>query len=525
MFMFITTFSAWLGSIFTTTLCQWLLFIIWNHRYIRLIVHYGSHWSYKTVPIPANPSFTSKDVTVIIPTIHNNFEELKESLQSILACEPYELLLVTTSDKYGKLIAFVKTLEASNIQIFQVPIANKRIQVCEAIPRVKTSFIVMADDDVTWPKTILPWLLAPLEDPKMGGVGPCQRVKRIRSGPLVPRIYNWLGAAYIERRNFEISATHGIDGGTSCMSGRTCAFRSEILQSPLFLEGFKTERWGKYQLNADDDNFVTRWLVSSQWKTWIQYNQECEIETTLENNIKFLYQCSRWARSNIRSNYTSMFVERHVWYQQPWSTYALHFATFTSLAFVVDPMILLLTYQATQQYSSAIQTYAVLGQMIWMLVTKYVKLHGLFIRNPSDLIFLPVSILFGYFHGLIKLYAAATLNMVSVTCCSRLQHLKANPSLQTSWGSRADGDADDEHRMSRRARRSESITLPRGNHPGLPRFIDDKTIHDEVSEKPNSNDEQFSSETDRGSESSYDVNDFDSSTSSPMVMVEEPHGR
>jgi cellulose synthase/poly-beta-1,6-N-acetylglucosamine synthase-like glycosyltransferase len=282
------------------------------HRYTRTIVHFWSHWVYKSVPIPAKPNYTGQDVTVIIPTIHNNFEELRDSLQSILACQPHELLLVTTSDKYIKLVKFTKTLEASNIRVFLTPIANKRIQVCEAIPEVKTSIIIMADDDVTWPSTILPWLLAPFEDERIGGVGPCQRVKRIRSGPIIARCFNWLGAAYIERRNFEISATHGIDGGTSCMSGRTCAFRSEILQSSLFLEGFKTERWGPYTLNADDDNFVTRWLVSKQWKTWIQYNRECEIETTLENNLKFLYQCSRWARSNWRSNYTSLFTEGYV---------------------------------------------------------------------------------------------------------------------------------------------------------------------------------------------------------------------
>lgn len=280
---------------------------------MRLIVNTISHWCYKSFPIHAKPSFTAKDVTVIIPTIHNNFDELKESVQSILACHPYELLFVTTSDKYQRLLQFVKSLEVSNVRVFHVPIANKRIQVCEAIPKVTTSIIIMADDDVTWPNTILSWLLAPFEHGIMGGVGPCQRVKRIRSGPLASRCYNWLGAAYIERRNFEISATHGLDGGTSCMSGRTCAFRSEILQSPLFLEGFKTERWGKYQLNADDDNFVTRWLVSNGWSTWIQYNRECEIETTLENNPKFLYQCARWARSNWRSNYTSLFTERHVW--------------------------------------------------------------------------------------------------------------------------------------------------------------------------------------------------------------------
>jgi hypothetical protein len=97
------------------------------------------------------------------------------------------------------------------------------------------------------------------------------------------------------------------------MSGRTGAYRSSILKSNEFLDGFKTEKWRKWILNADDDNFVTRWLVSHQWKTWIQYERECEIETTLENGPKFLYQCSRWARSNWRSNWTSLVKERHVW--------------------------------------------------------------------------------------------------------------------------------------------------------------------------------------------------------------------
>ena len=44
--------------------------------------------------------------------------------------------------------------------------------------------------------------------------------------------------------------------------------------------------------------------------------------------------------------------------------------------------------------------------------TKVVKLMGLFLRNPSDVFFLPLSVIFGYFHGLVKLYALLTLNMV-----------------------------------------------------------------------------------------------------------------
>jgi glycosyltransferase involved in cell wall biosynthesis len=471
---------------------QWAFLILWAHRYVRLIVHTFTHWIYKSYAIPSKPSYTSKDVTIIIPTIHNNFEELRESLQSILACHPYELLLVTTADRYERLNSFVKTLEASNIRIFHVPIANKRVQVYEAIPKVKTAFIIMADDDVTWPRTIIPWLLAPFENAKIGGVGPCQRVKRTRSGPISARIYNWLGAAYIERRNFEISATHGVDGGTSCMSGRTCAFRSEILQSPLFLHGFKTERWGKFQLNADDDNFVTRWLVSNQWKTWIQYNKECEIETTLENNIKFLYQCSRWARSNWRSNYTSLFTERHVWTQQPWSTYALHIATFTSLSVAFDPLIIFLTIKATKNWSPAHQQIALGLQLSFMLFSKVIKLVGLFMREPADLVFLPVSIIFGYFHGFIKLYAMVTLRM-------------------TSWGSRADGDANDSHRMSPRARRSESITLPPGNQPGLIRYNDDvvaateKLIKTEIGKDSTSDPSSISDDR-------YDTNDMNCTT-------------
>jgi cellulose synthase/poly-beta-1,6-N-acetylglucosamine synthase-like glycosyltransferase len=284
------------------------------HRYARLTVNTFAHWLYKSVPKPKHPSLTNYDVTVIVPTIVNTVEDLRDPLRSLLACDPVELILVTTYDRYARLVEFALSLKDPRVKVYQSRIANKRLQLREAIPRVRSAITILADDDVTWPKTILPWLLAALERPTIGAVGVCQQVKRLTSGSISARCWNWLGADYLERRNFEISATHHIDGGTSCMSGRTCAFRTEILQNPLFLEGFCNERWGQYHLNADDDNFVTRWLVSHGWATWIQYNDECMLTTTLENNPKFLRQCLRWARSNWRSNYTSLISERYVWW-------------------------------------------------------------------------------------------------------------------------------------------------------------------------------------------------------------------
>ncbi|KAJ2903098.1 glycosyltransferase family 2 [Zalerion maritima] len=430
-------------------LCVFCFF--WLHRYVRLIVHCISHWSYKSVPLPLKPTYDSKHVTVIIPTIHNAFEELRPSLLSILACDPYELILVTTAEKQENLKEVVKTLGYPNIRVLYTGMANKRLQVCAALPTVKTRITVMADDDVTWQPAMLPWLLAPFEDKKMGGVGTCQRVKRVFNDSWEARIFNWLGAAYIERRNFEISATHNIDGGTSCMSGRTGAYRSEILNNGEFLQNFQTERWGKYTMNADDDNFVTRWLVNHQWKTWVHALDGLDPTGEATGLVWFgnvistgkfcpfiFSRCIHPQRQPVAdpaSTTTS---------QQPWCSYALHLATFTSLAFLTDPMFLASLWWVSADWDPTLRRRVWWSQFIFMFAfTKVVKLVGLFRKNPHDIMYLPISIVFGYIHGFIKLYALFTLNM-------------------TSWGSRADADTNDDLRMTPRPKRSPSITTPPG---------------------------------------------------------------
>jgi hypothetical protein len=104
-----------------------------------------------------------------------------------------------------------------------------------------------------------------------------------------------------------------IDGGLPCLSGRTVAYRTQILQECDFSYAFTNETWRSFQLNADDDNFLTRWLMNNNWDIRIQKHEECEVQTTLENNSKFLLQCLRWARSNWRSNLKSLVIERTVW--------------------------------------------------------------------------------------------------------------------------------------------------------------------------------------------------------------------
>lgn len=96
-----------------------------------------------------------------------------------------------------------------------------------------------------------------------------------------------------------------------------------------------------------------------------------------------------------------------------WCTYALHFATFTSLAFLVDPLLLFSCWWGTANWDPSNRRILLAAEIAFMFgFTKVVKLVGLFRKNPSDIVFLPVSVLFGYFHGLIKLWALCTLKQV-----------------------------------------------------------------------------------------------------------------
>jgi cellulose synthase/poly-beta-1,6-N-acetylglucosamine synthase-like glycosyltransferase len=218
---------------------------------------------------------------------------------------------VTIHANCDALTRLANRINSKKIRVLSIREANKRRQMCKAIPDVSTRITVFVDDDVVWPRRVLQWMLAPFEDARIGGVGTSQRLKRGSNW------WNWwgfLGAAYLERRNFDCSACLHIDGGLPCLSGRTVAYRSSILQDEAFTHGFTHEEWFKSQLNADDDNFITRWLYSHGWKIAMQYHKEAEVQTTLEHSMKYLNQCLRWVRSNWRSNIKSLVFERHYWW-------------------------------------------------------------------------------------------------------------------------------------------------------------------------------------------------------------------
>lgn len=120
--------------------------------------------------------------------------------------------------------------------------------------------------------------------------------------------------------------------------------------------------------------------------------------------------------------------------------------------------------------------------IVWYLFTKVAKLTGLFRRYPKDIFYLPVSIAFGLYHGFIKLNALYTWNEVSTATVNQLSRKLTH--VQTNWGSRPDGDVDNQERMSPVAFKAEVMNNPVRTTKTLIRYTDEATDKDMAEKKP-----------------------------------------
>ena len=428
------------------------------YRYLWYLIRIVAAATYRPVPLPENPTYiASEDVTIIVPTIDAG-EEFKEAANSWLVGKPKEILIITEEKMLGPLQDLANQVDPERIRVLTVPFANKRLQMSHGIKNTTTDIIVFADDDAIWPPTLLPYVLACFEDQKVGGVGTSQRVQSVGSRMTVWEV---LAAFRLTIRNIEIASSTHIDGGLPCLSGRTAAYRTVILKDPDFLHGFTHDYWlGKYQLNSGDDKFLTRWMVSHGWSTYVQCCKEAELLSTMKPNWRFLKQVLRWTRNTWRSDLRSLFMERYVWTAHPYVAYTM---------VIIFRMLLYLKFRLTRfslsggqnlqsSYASRramsriildVQEYPprrewwlssslvvsnltellynsnflirslsfrniLLSYFVWLSATRTLKLLPHLWHNPEHIIYVPAFIIFGYYFAIMKIYALCTLHEVGL---------------------------------------------------------------------------------------------------------------
>ncbi|KAH9942536.1 glycosyltransferase like family 2-domain-containing protein [Epithele typhae] len=356
--------------------------VIGFYRYLWYLIRIVASLVYRPIPIPENPTYIAEeDVTIIVPTIDAG-EEFKEAAHSWLVGKPKEIIIITEEKMLGPLQDLANAVDPERIRVLTVPFANKRLQMSHGIKNTTTDIIVFADDDAIWPPTLLPSVLACFEDQKVGGVGTSQRVQPVGNSMTVWEV---LAAFRLSIRNIEIMSSTHIDGGLPCLSGRTAAYRTVILKDPEFLHGFTHDYWlGKYQLNSGDDKFLTRWMVSHGWSTYVQCCKEAELLSTMKPNWRFLKQ-------------------RYIWTSHPYVAYTMVDKLFNPITLLAGPFFVgVVVYKSTipveqggfhlpwwlEALTIRMRRNVVVSYFVWLFATRTAKLLPHLWNRPQDIIHL-----------------------------------------------------------------------------------------------------------------------------------------
>ncbi|KAK5938513.1 hypothetical protein PMZ80_009484 [Knufia obscura] len=400
-------------------------------RYYRLVIHlYAYLFVYQADEVPANPTVTGDNVHVVISTIDPGNQAFGICVQSILENRPRELTIVTGGRIHlPAATEALKVLEPYHgstivraISIDTWNEGNKRQQMTTVLDHIaingdesKDTIVVFVDDHAWWNgNTFLAHLLAPLENPKVGLVGTKKHVRRERNSNIILSALNFFACIYLERHNFEITAQNAIDGGAFIISARTCAVRASIVTTEEFRTGFMNEHFffglcGP--LLPDDDNYITRAVVRSGYETKFQNHPNAILGTTLgvdgdstyKKVKKFHGQLLRWARSQWRSNTASLFTDRSIWKRQwVWTAHAGLITSLINYALFWDALIV---YAWSQTDFDGFAGYHLAAMIV---ASKMVKLADFFWRNPEDIVYFPLYIIFTYVHTFYKLWALIT---------------------------------------------------------------------------------------------------------------------
>ncbi|KAF1352243.1 nucleotide-diphospho-sugar transferase [Delphinella strobiligena] len=380
-------------------------FILVAFRYTRLVVNLYYYYTFQSRRLASDPRFTPEDVSVVVPTKFSNPPEHIQCIRQILACGPREVVVVTADCRVDDVC---RSLFAANLLsqviLLSVEKLEKRQQMTTALRKaVSGDICCFADDDVQWPSTFLPTMLACFEDESVGAAGPSQRVQRFPNASGFVNLWNFLGVCYLERRNFMTGATNHVDGSVSTLSGRTSFYLTKVIQNQDFFDYFL------HSDNHDDDKNLTRWTFIRGWKIALQFDPAARIETTLETDcMGFLNQCARWSRGHWRGNFRVMQSTSYWWNVHRYSLYQTYIGQFQTPAFAWDGFMTYALLQAIAGHS-IFQWHCIFSLWVsWAFFTKIVKIIPHFMRNKKDLVWLPFMIGFSYFHGVLNLYCLWT---------------------------------------------------------------------------------------------------------------------
>ena len=112
------------------------------YRWFWYSVRFLAYLLYTPIPPRVRPRYTSKDVTIIIPTI-DTVPGIKHALECLLRNNPYQVIFVTIPEIRERLEAIIQTCKGNElVRVITIRKGNKRNQMVAGVNHTRTEILV-----------------------------------------------------------------------------------------------------------------------------------------------------------------------------------------------------------------------------------------------------------------------------------------------------------------------------------------------------------------------------------------------
>ncbi|MBC8076616.1 MAG: glycosyltransferase [Chloroflexales bacterium] len=353
-------------------------------------------WLLKRIPAmfyrPIRNSYDTT-ATLITPVYKEDPVLFRRAIDSWIANTPDRIIaVIDVTDTVC--IEIARTYAEVEVMLIDIP--GKRPALAMGVDASTTDIVVLVDSDVIWEPDVLAKVKMPFADPKIGGVGTRQNMYPTDGKRAT--IWERLADIYLDiRYTDEVPATT-LFKAVSCLSGRTAAYRTQVLQ--MLREPFLNETFNGHPCMSGDDKRYTCLVLQSGYRTWNQL--DARVYSTFKPDFRgFVKQRIRWSRNSFRSDLRALW-QGWVW-KYPYLALMLIDKTIAPFTLLLGPIVLVLSV-LTGNWPLA------LALIIWWHVSRAFKILPHLIRKPADWLILPAYIGITYYMSLVKGYALFTIN-------------------------------------------------------------------------------------------------------------------
>ena len=354
-------------------------------------------WLAKRIPAlfyrPIVNNYTCS-ATIVTPVYNEDPVLFRKAIASWLVNKPDRIIaVVDVTDTICMAIA----REYPLIEVVPIDLPGKRPALAAGVDRTTTDIVVLVDSDVIWEPDVLQKLKMPFADPTIGGVGTRQNMYPTDGKKAT--IWERIADIYLDIRYAdEVPATTVMGRAVSCLSGRTAAYRTDLLKR--LRDAFLSETFMGRPCMSGDDKRYTCLVLQSGYATWVQL--DARVYSTFKPDFTgFQKQRIRWSRNSFRSDL------RALW--QGWVWKHLYLAimlidkTIAPFTLLIGPITLIIAL--------AIGAWKLVAALlVWWLVSRAVKILPHLLRRPADWLILPFFIVITYYMSLVKAYTLFTIN-------------------------------------------------------------------------------------------------------------------